>query len=69
LSIGPAYRIPAFWVPPCWVTHYVTFLLLLRRWTGEPAAGENAGSLHDFMSMISAGAIDIAQPDVAKTGL
>jgi D-galactarolactone cycloisomerase len=32
------------------------------------AAGENAGSLHDFMSMISAGAIDIAQPDVAKTG-
>jgi L-alanine-DL-glutamate epimerase-like enolase superfamily enzyme len=32
------------------------------------AAGENAGSLHDFISMISAGAIDIAQPDVAKTG-
>ena len=32
------------------------------------AAGENAGSLHDFMAMISAGAIDIAQPDVAKTG-
>ena len=33
------------------------------------AAGENAGSLHDFMSMIGAGAIDIAQPDVAKTGV
>ena len=32
------------------------------------AAGENAGSLHDFMAMIDAGAIDIAQPDVAKTG-
>jgi len=32
------------------------------------AAGENAGSLHDFMAMINAGAIDIAQPDVAKTG-
>jgi L-alanine-DL-glutamate epimerase-like enolase superfamily enzyme len=32
------------------------------------AAGENAGSLHDFMAMIRAGAIDIAQPDVAKTG-
>ncbi len=32
------------------------------------AAGENAGSLHDFAAMISAGAIDIAQPDVAKTG-
>ena len=32
------------------------------------AAGENAGSVHDFMAMIDAGAIDIAQPDVAKTG-
>lgn len=32
------------------------------------AAGENAGSLHDFVAMIEAGAIDIAQPDVAKTG-
>ena len=32
------------------------------------AAGENAGSLHDFMTMIEAGAIDIAQPDVAETG-
>ncbi len=32
------------------------------------AAGENAGSMHDFMAMIDAGAIDIAQPDVAKTG-
>ncbi|MCJ8143338.1 mandelate racemase/muconate lactonizing enzyme family protein [Ancylobacter sp. A5.8] len=32
------------------------------------AAGENAGSLHDFVAMADAGAIDIAQPDVAKTG-
>jgi L-alanine-DL-glutamate epimerase-like enolase superfamily enzyme len=32
------------------------------------AAGENAGSLHDFAAMIEAGAIDIAQPDVAKAG-
>ncbi|SDT23070.1 mandelate racemase/muconate lactonizing enzyme family protein [Bradyrhizobium canariense] len=32
------------------------------------AAGENAGSLHDFVAMIEANAIDIAQPDVAKTG-
>ena len=32
------------------------------------AAGENAGSLHDFIAMIDAEAIDIAQPDVAKTG-
>ena len=32
------------------------------------AAGENAGSLYDFVAMIDAKAIDIAQPDVAKTG-
>lgn len=32
------------------------------------AAGENAGGLHDFVAMIDAGAIDIAQPDVAKSG-
>jgi D-galactarolactone cycloisomerase len=32
------------------------------------AAGENAGGLHDFMAMISEDAVDIAQPDVAKTG-
>lgn len=32
------------------------------------AAGENAGSLYDFVAMIREEAIDIAQPDVAKTG-
>lgn len=31
--MGPAYWIPAFWVPALLVTHYVTFLLLLKRWT------------------------------------
>lgn len=30
--MGPAYWIPAFWVPALLVTHYVTFLLLLRPW-------------------------------------
>jgi hypothetical protein len=29
--MGPAYWIPAFWVPMLLVTHYVTFVLLLRR--------------------------------------
>jgi D-galactarolactone cycloisomerase len=32
------------------------------------ASGENAGSVYDFSAMIDAGALDIAQPDVAKTG-
>ena len=29
--MGPAYWIPAFWVPMLLVTHYVTFVILLRR--------------------------------------
>jgi hypothetical protein len=30
--MGPAYWIPAFWVPALLVTHYIVFILLLRRW-------------------------------------
>jgi len=29
--LGPAYWIPAFWVPLLLVTHYLTFVVLLRR--------------------------------------
>src|SRR3977135_4409503 len=32
--MGPAYWIPAFWVPALLVTHYVTFVVLLRHWRG-----------------------------------
>lgn len=28
--MGPAYWIPAFWVPALLVTHYLTFIMLLR---------------------------------------
>jgi hypothetical protein len=31
-AMGPAYWIPACWVPLLLVTHYVTFVLLRRRW-------------------------------------
>jgi len=31
VAMGPAYWIPAFWVPLLLVTHYITFVLLLRR--------------------------------------
>jgi hypothetical protein len=34
VAMGPAYWIPAFWVPLLLVTHYVTFVLLRRRWQG-----------------------------------
>lgn len=30
--MGPAYWIPAFWVPALLVTHYIVFIVLLRRW-------------------------------------
>jgi hypothetical protein len=30
--MGPAYWIPAFWVPALLVTHYLTFMVLLKRW-------------------------------------
>jgi hypothetical protein len=37
--MGPAYWIPAFWVPALLVTHYITFVVLLRgRWPGTRAA-------------------------------
>lgn len=32
VAMGPAYWIPAVAVPLLLVTHYVTFVLLLRRW-------------------------------------
>jgi hypothetical protein len=35
--MGPAYWIPAFWVPALLVTHYITFVLLLRH-RGELAS-------------------------------
>jgi L-alanine-DL-glutamate epimerase-like enolase superfamily enzyme len=59
-----------FWLEePIWPPENYTGLAAVRR-TGRHriAAGENAGSMHDFKAMIDAGAIDIAQPDVAKTG-
>jgi len=30
--MGPAYWIPAFWVPALLVTHWITFLVLVRHW-------------------------------------
>ena len=30
--MGPAYWIPAFWVPALLVTHFITFVILLRTW-------------------------------------
>lgn len=37
--MGPAYWIPAFWVPGLLVTHYITFIVLGKRWpdSGAPA--------------------------------
>lgn len=53
---------------PVWPPENYAGLAAIRA-TGRHriAAGENAGSLFDFVAMSHAGAIDIAQPDVAKT--
>lgn len=54
---------------PIWPPeHYIGLAKIRATGRHRIAAGENAGSLHDFSAMIAAGAIDIAQPDVAKTG-
>jgi len=34
--MGPAYWIPAFWVPALLVTHYITFVVLLRTRERKP---------------------------------
>jgi hypothetical protein len=34
--MGAAYWIPAFWVPALLVTHYITFVVLLKHWDGRP---------------------------------
>lgn len=59
-----------FWFEePIWPPeHYVGLARIRATGRHRIAAGENAGSLHDFSAMIAAEAIDIAQPDVAKTG-
>ncbi len=33
--MGPACWIPAFWVPALLVTHYITFLILIRYWRDQ----------------------------------
>ena len=35
--MGPAYWIPAFWVPSLLVSHYITYLVLMKHWPMNPA--------------------------------
>ncbi len=54
---------------PVWPPENYTGLAAVRKQGNHRiASGENAGSLFDFVAMVEAGAIDIAQPDAAKTG-
>ena len=41
--MGAAYWIPAFWVPALLVTHYITFVVLVRHWKD---AGRTTLRLH-----------------------
>ena len=42
--MGPAYWIPAFWVPALLVTHYVTFVVLLKYWKEQPNPAFESGA-------------------------
>lgn len=54
---------------PVWPPEDHAGLARVRREGGIPvAAGENAAGLHDFRHMFEAGALDVAQPSVAKVG-
>jgi L-alanine-DL-glutamate epimerase-like enolase superfamily enzyme len=54
---------------PVWPPEDHEGLARVRRTAGVPvAAGENAAGLHEFRSLFAAGALDIAQPSVAKIG-
>lgn len=54
---------------PVYPTDDFTTMARIRAETGVPvAAGENLGTLQDFVRMIDAGAVDYAQPDVTKFG-
>ena len=71
LEVGRAvssYNILWFEEPVWPPENYKGLAVIKRQGLHRIASGENAGSLHDFMAMIDADAIDIAQPDVAKTG-
>jgi hypothetical protein len=43
--MGAAYWIPTFWVPALLVTHYITFVVLLKHWPGaaQPGATPDQG--------------------------
>lgn len=58
-----------YWLEePVWPPEDCEGLAEVRRRGIPIAAGENAAGLHAFLSLIKAGAIDIAQPSVTKIG-
>jgi D-galactarolactone cycloisomerase len=72
-AVAMAQRLRPFhlaWLEePVWPPEDHPGLARVRREGGVPvAAGENAAGLHDFRSQFDAGALDIAQPSVAKIG-
>ena len=54
---------------PVWPPDDVAGLARVRRAGAQTAAGENIGSAHGFAALFAAGAVDVAQPSVAKIGL
>jgi hypothetical protein len=42
--MGAAYWIPAFWVPALLVTHYITFVVLIRHWRANEWSSARPGA-------------------------
>ena len=42
--MGAAYWIPAFWVPALLVTHYITWVILLKYWKGRGTHSPTPGA-------------------------
>jgi L-alanine-DL-glutamate epimerase-like enolase superfamily enzyme len=58
-----------YWLEePVWPPDDHAGLARVRAAGAITSAGENADNLHDFQSLFNAGAVDVAQPSVAKVG-
>ena len=54
---------------PVWPPEDAAGLARVRGTGAATAAGENIGSAHGFAALFAAGAVDVAQPSVAKIGI
>src|SRR5690606_7846682 len=59
---------PSWIEEPLWPPEDISGLASLQKYNVPVSAGENTAGLYGFLSLMSAKAIDIAQPSVTKIG-